>query len=365
MKAIILAGGYATRLRPISYALPKLLFPVLGKPMIFWTLDLLNEIDVQEVVLGVNYLADTLRAEVGTEYKGIEIKYSLESSPLGTAGPIRLASETIRLDETFIAMNGDVITNIDLAAMLKHHQESKASITDALHEVKESSRFGVVQLDDDGRIRRFVEKPKAGEAPSHLVNAGIYMFEPEVLQLITSNRKVSLEREIFPRLARDGKLNGFPFQGYWFDVGDLSDYQKANFTLLRERAQESLLREERTSVAVGATIRAPVFLGAATRIEEKATVGPRVIAAKNALIESGARISNSILFNGVNVGQGSVISGAIIASNVRIGRKVRIESGSVVSPYVNINDGVRIGRNAKIHPYKEIDLNVRPGAHAM
>jgi len=364
MKAIVLAGGYATRLRPISYALPKLLFPVLGKPMISWTLDLLDNIGVDEVVLGVNYLADSLRAEVGSKYKGMEIRYSLEDVPLGTAGPLKLASTKIRLDETFIAMNGDVIADVDLAKMLNHHKQTNASVTDALHEVKDPSRFGVVQLDDMGRVIRFVEKPKTREAPSRLVNAGIYVIEPEVLQMIPDTRKVSLEREIFTLLARDGKLIGFPFSGYWFDIGDLSEYQKANFALLQERAQGPL-REEDASVAANATIRAPVFLGEATKVESKATVGPCVIAAKNALIESGARVSNSILFDGVTIGEESIVSGAILASNVKIGRKVRIERGSIVSPYVQINDGVKVGRNAKIHPYKEIDSNIKPGTHAM
>ena len=148
MKAIVLAGGYATRLRPISYALPKLLFPVLGKPMIYWTLDLLKHHGVDEVVLAVNYLADSLRARLGEEYRGMRIQYSLENQPLGTGGPMKLASQTIRLKDTFIAMNGDVIAEIDLTEMLTNvMNKSKAAVTDALHEVRDPSRFGVVQLD--------------------------------------------------------------------------------------------------------------------------------------------------------------------------------------------------------------------------
>ncbi len=364
MKAIVLAGGYATRLRPISYALPKLLFPVLGKAMIYWTLDLLKRTGVDDVVLAVNYLADLLRSEVGTSYKGMRVTYSLETAALGTAGPLKLASTIIHLDETFIAMNGDVIPDIDLSKMLDLHKQMKASVTDALHEVKDPSRFGVVQLDDTGRITRFVEKPKARETPSRLVNAGIYVIEPEVLQMIPDKRKVSLEREIFPLLVRDGKLIGFQFSGHWFDIGAISEYQEANFALLQESAQGSL-REENTNVASNATIKVPVFLGEASKVESNAVVGPQVIAARDVLIESGARVSNSILFDGVTIGEASVVSGAIVASNVKIGRKVRIEQGSIVSPHVQIDDGVKIGRNAKIHPYKEIDSNIKPGTHAM
>ncbi len=365
MKAIVLAGGYATRLRPISYALPKLLFPVLGKPMIFWTLDLLAGFGVDEVVLGVNYLAGLLRAAIGNRYKDMHITYSLEETSLGTAGPIKLASQTISLTETFIAMNGDVIADIDLFKMLKHHEKTKAAITDALHEVKNPSRFGVVQLDPVWRIRRFVEKPKASEAPSHLVNAGIYLIEPQVLRIIPPSHKVSLEKEIFPVLARRGNLSGFPFPGYWFDIGDMSDYQKTNFTLLRKQAQESMSLGKRASLARDATFRPPSFLGDSSRIESRASVGPYVVIGKNGLIGRRARVHKSILFDGVTIGEGSIVSGAIIASNVTIGRRVRIETGSIVSSNVEIKDGVTVGRNVTIHPYKEIKVNIKPGAHVM
>jgi NDP-sugar pyrophosphorylase family protein len=365
MKAVILAGGYATRLRPISYALPKLLFPVLGKPMIYWTLDLLKGIGVGEVVLAVNYLADSLRMEVGSDYNGINIKYSLEKAPLGTGGPIKLASEDTRFDETFIVTNGDVIAEIDLAKMLNHHEQTGAMITDALHQVKDPTRFGVAQLDGEGRIRRFVEKPKAKEAHSRLINAGIYLVEPEVLQMIPANRKVSMEREIFPVLVSEGKLSGFPFSGDWFDIGSFSDYQRANFSLLQKHARPLVSRGREMRLARDAVIRAPVILGEGSRVESLASVGPRVLAGKHELIESGARVSNSILFDGVSVGEGSVVSGAILASGVKVGRGVRIATGSIISPHVQIHDGVKIGRNVIIHPYKEIEASIRPGTNAM
>jgi mannose-1-phosphate guanylyltransferase len=365
MKAIVLAGGYATRLRPISYVVPKLLFPVLGQPMIYWTLDLLRESGVNEGVLGVNYLADSLRARVGNTYKGVRIRYSSEETPLGTAGHIKLATREVRLNETFIVMNGDVIADIDLSKMLRHHEDTGAAVTDALHEVQDPSRFGVVQLDSKSRIRRFVEKPRVKEAPSRLVNAGIYVIEPEVLRMIPLGRKVSLEREIFPVLARDGRLSGFPFLRHWFDIGDLSEYQRANFALLQERSQKSLLREKRTSTADDATLRPPSFLGEGSRIDGKASVGPYALVGRNGQIKTRARVTNSILFDGVTIGEESVVSGAILASNVTVGRRVRIESGSILSPYVQINDGVKVGRKTIVHPYKEIALNIKPGTHIM
>jgi NDP-sugar pyrophosphorylase family protein len=365
LKAIVLAGGYATRLRPISYALPKLLFPVLGKPMIYWTLDLLRNVRTDEVILGVNYLAETLRACVGSTYKGMSIKYSLETEPLGTAGPIKLASTNTKIDETFIAMNGDVIAQINLAEMLKQHKETKALLTDALHEVNNPSRFGVVQLDPENRIRRFVEKPKPKQAPSRLVNAGIYLVEPDVLRKIPPDRRVSLEREIFPPLAEEGKLGGFPFSGHWFDIGNLADFRKANFAMLRDSTQTSVANERNTNIAKDAIIRKPVFLGEESKVESGASVGPRVLLGNNDSIERGAKVSNSILFDRVMIGKDSVVSGAILATGVKVGRRVRIGRGCIISPSVRIGDGVKVAAGAIIHPYKEIDRNVGAAAHVM
>jgi NDP-sugar pyrophosphorylase family protein len=365
MKAVVLAGGYATRLRPVSYAVPKLLFPVLGKPMIYWQLDLLKDFGVDEVVMAVNYLADLLKKNVGEKYRDMRLRYSNEVTPLGTAGPIKLASRAVRLDETFIAMNGDVICDIDLREMLRCHRENRALVTDALHEVRDPSRFGVVQIDPSGRIRRFVEKPKPKQTPSNVVNAGIYLIEPRVVRMIPFNRKVSLEREIFPVLAKRRALSGFVLSGNWFDIGSIEDFRKANFTLLNQRAKRVNLLSKHSHISGKATLRPPNLIGEANVIESEALVGPEVLTAKNVTVMRGARVSNSILFDGVKVGEESVISGTILASHATVGRKVRIQDGSVISSGVKINDGVKIGKNATIHPYKEVESNVEARTNVM
>jgi len=365
MKAIVLAGGFATRLRPISYAIPKLLFPILGKPMVYWTLDLLRECGVVEAVLGVNYLADSLRATVGDNYRGIRIKYSLEDKPLGTAGPIKLASNFIRLRDTFVAMNGDVIAQINLTQMRKHHQNSTAAVTDALHEVRNPSRFGVVQLDSARRIERFVEKPTLKEAPSRMINAGIYMIEPSVLNMIRPEHRVSLEREIFPILAKRRRLFGFPFQGYWFDIGSFSDYQRANFALLAKQGPRTIIRHEASRAAAQSRLLSPLLLGEGSIVEKAATLGPKALLGKHCRIMKRARVTGSILFDRVTVGIGSTVSGAIVASDVSVGDKVKIEPGTVISSHVQIHDGARIRRNAIIHPHREVATDVRSGAQIM
>lgn len=359
MKAVVLAGGFATRLRPISYVIPKLLFPVAGKPMIYWTLDLLKRFRVDEVVLCVNYLAEVLRKSVGDEYRGMRIRYSLEDSPLGTAGPIKLASRIMHLSSTFVAMNGDVVTNLRLDEMLKQHKISGGMVTDALHEVQDPSRFGVVEVDAASRILRFVEKPTRKQAPSRLINAGIYLIEPEVLKMIPSGRKVSLEKEIFPVLAARGKLAGYCARAFWFDIGNVSDYRKANFALTRRVTDNSVLRQGRSIAAEKSRLLAPCMIGRRSEIGRGARLGPNVILGKNVRLGERVVLSNSILFDDVKVGDGSKIKGAIIGSNSTVGERVRVATGAIISPGVHIHDTIKVGRGAVIHPYREIVENVK------
>jgi mannose-1-phosphate guanylyltransferase/phosphomannomutase len=191
------------------------------------------------------------------------------------------------------------------------------------------------------------------------------VIEPEVLKMIPSNRKVSLEREIFPLLVSGGKLSGFPFSGHWFDIGNLADYQKANFSLLEKQGQQSIPDTITGRLARDAVIRPPIVLGDESRVEGGASVGPLVVAGKNVHIDRNARVSGSILFDGVSLGENSVVSGAILAVGVKVAREARIADGSIVSPYVQIHDGVRIGRNSIIHPYKEIESSIRSGTNVM
>lgn len=365
MKAIVLAGGFATRLRPISYVIPKLLFPVAGKPMICWTLDLLKRFRVDEVVLGVNYLADSLRNVVGDEYRGMRIRYSLESCPLGTAGPIKLASKLVRLTKTFIAMNGDVIADINLSEMLQQHDSSRAAVTDALHEVDDPSRFGVVEIDSESRIVRFLEKPSLRDSPSRLVNAGVYLIDRSVLEMIPSGRSVSLEREIFPVLARRGKLGGFFHSDYWFDIGSLSEYRNANFALMKRMADGSVIRGGRRDVTKHPGLFPPSIIGKKSHIGRQVKLGPYVLVGNNVRIGARTKVSGSILFDDVVIGGQSTITGAILGSDTSIGRRVRIDAGAIISPSVVVRDGVRIGKGAIVHPHKQIVENIKPMVQVM
>ena len=222
--AVVLAGGRGTRLQPITHEIPKPLIPLHEKQLIEHIFDLLKKYGVRNVIVSIGYMGDKIKHGLGNGRKfGLNITYIEEEEPLGTAGPIKLASEY--LNETFIACNADELKEIDLADMYLAHRENKATATVALTTVDDPSAYGVARLQGN-KILEFVEKPSRDWAPSNLINAGLYMMEPEILSYIPDGFAM-LEKDVFPKLARDGKLFGYPFAGQWFDTGNMERYEKA------------------------------------------------------------------------------------------------------------------------------------------
>jgi NDP-sugar pyrophosphorylase family protein len=222
-KAIILAGGKGTRMRPLTYEMPKPMIPLKGKPLIQHIMELCRKYEIREIILSTGYLGDKIREHFGDgSHLGIDLKYVQESDEMGTAGPLLLAKN--QLDGPFLMFNGDVLSNIDLADLISFHQEQKGLATIALTQVEDTSSFGVARLKGH-RIVGFVEKPKSGQE-SKLINAGVYVLEPEVLKYIPPG-KAMLERDVFPKLSAEGKLFGYPFDGQWFDTGTPEAYENA------------------------------------------------------------------------------------------------------------------------------------------
>ena len=360
-----MAGGYATRLRPLSYALPKLLFPVGGTPLLEQTIEHLASFGVDEVILAVNYLADQLKQHFGDNYHGVAIRYSLETIPLGTGGPIALARPYLEKSETFLVMNGDILSDIDISAMQRLHRSKGALATIALHEVSDPTRFGVARLDEDLRIREFVEKPKLSEAPSRLVNAGVYLMEPPVIDRIASGRKVIIEREVFPFLAKEGSLLGYVHSGTWFDIGNIADYVKANFALLDSKSKGVIIRGEDANIAASAKLTGPLYIGDHTTIEGNVKLGPQTIIGSNVKVGASATIRGSVIFDHVVIGGSSLIEKAVIGNSVLIGREVVVGEGSVVAGHVSIRDRVRLAHNVYVHPHKEINEDILKPGHVV
>jgi NDP-sugar pyrophosphorylase family protein len=226
-KALILAGGKGTRLRPLTYKIPKGLIEVQGKTLTEWLFELFKKYGIRDVILSVGYLADKMRDYFtdGSKF-GMNIDYVEEdpNKPLGTAGPLKLAKDM--LTDSFIVSNGDELKCINIPRMFRLHKRKNALVTIALTTVDDPSLYGVARL-DGSRILEFVEKPKKSEAPSNLINSGFYIIEPEVIEMIPKGKFCMLEKEIFPKLAREGRLRGFPFSGQWFDTGNMERLERA------------------------------------------------------------------------------------------------------------------------------------------
>lgn len=355
MKALILAGGVGTRLRPLTCTKPKILLPIVNKPLLDWTLQSLVKHSVKEAILAVNYKAETIIRQYGNEKYGVKIVYSMETEPLGTGGPIRKAEELLGKSEPFIVANGDILTDVNYKELMRKHEQNRDAIaTIVLFRVEDPSRYGTVQLTENNRITRFVEKPKAKEAPSNLINAGIYVLDPQIFDFIPLGRQVSLEHEVFPKLAEEGKLYGYVFNGLWVDIGKPKDYLKANKLLL-----DTLnVKHEETEAKLGVEIVNPVLLGENVVIGERSKIGPYVVMSDNVTVGRNVLIQNSVVFNETTILDFSSINGGIVGGKVRVGRHVKILDECILGDHVVIRDDVTLAQGVTVCPYKVVSESV-------
>lgn len=351
MKAVVLAGGAGTRLRPLTNTIPKQVLPVVEVPMIERVLAYLGDHGVTEVVLSLGYLHDAFltlfpEGRIG----GVSLRYALEPEPLDTAGAVGFAARTAGIDETFLVVNGDVLTDLDIGALVRFHASRAAEGTIALTEVDEPSAFGMVPTDDDGKVLDFVEKPPPGSAADGLVNAGTYVLEPSVIERIATGRRVSIEREIFPAMAAGGALYGFPSKDYWTDTGTPVQYLQCQLDLLSGRrphppAPDALRMDGDVwrlgeSVADGDVVGA-TMLGAASYVAGGALVDGGVVGAGARVLE-GAEVHDSILLPGSVVRAGASVSRSLVGEGAVIGEDAIVESLSVVG------GGAEVAANAHL-----------------
>jgi len=332
MQLVIIAGGLGKRLRPITLNRPKALVPLVGRPQIVHTFDSLPA-SCDEVIVAVNHMFEQVRDFFQTNKFGVEVRVVEEPTPLGTGGAIRNVRDYV--DGTFAVYNGDVVDTIDFDRLLGAHTAGHGIGTIALWPVDDPAAFGVVAV-EKGRITQFIEKPAPGEAPSNLVNAGRYVFEPEVFDFIEPGRAVSLEREVFPRLIPHG-LVPFRYEGYWSDGGTLSTYLNAQ-RLLLDAGRAKISPD--ADVTAGA-IRPPVHIGAGSFVEGR--VGPHVVLGKACRI-GRATLTNAALLEGVSVDDKAELTGSIIGAGAAIGEGARIRDSILgdklqVPPHATIVDG--------------------------
>ncbi len=328
MKALLIAGGFGTRLRPLTYTRPKHLLPIANRPHLHHVFDLLQQHGIDEVVLLTSYMADTFSASVvhGKE-RGMKVEVTYEETPLGTAGAIKNARGFIGR-ETFFAFNGDILTDMDLTAMLKFHYEREAEATIVLTPVEDPSAYGVVPTDGDGRVQGFIEKPPPGEAPTNLINAGVYIMEPSILDRIPAGVEYSAERALFPGLVEeDARLFATGTDAYWMDIGTPAKYLQANLDALSgafrtvavgapgEGASEV---SDDASIAEGSIVVASA-IGERCVLQDRAQVRGSVLL-PGAKVGAGARVVDSILGEGVQVEPGAIVEGQTVADAERISR---------------------------------------------
>lgn len=323
MRAVVLVGGFGTRLRPLTNSVPKPMLPVGHVPIIERLIDNLVRGGVTDVTLALGFRPEPfIEAFPDGTCAGATLRYAVEPEPLDTGGAIRFAALFAGIDSTFVVANGDVLTDLDVGALAAFHCRNNAEATLHLTPVDDPSAFGVVDSDTAGLVRRFIEKPPVGTAPSNLINAGTYIFEPSVIARIPDGRKVSIEREVFPLLAADQRLWAMPTDDYWIDTGQPDLYLRANLDIItRVRAERSWAH----GVADGAVIGEGVALS-------------DTVVAHGASIDAGADVSDSVLLSGAHVGAGAHVSRSVVMG--RVGERA-VVSDCVIGADVVIADGTR------------------------
>jgi mannose-1-phosphate guanylyltransferase/phosphomannomutase len=364
VKAVVMAGGEGTRLRPLTSNQPKPMVPIVGKPCMEHILELLREHGLTDVVVTVAFLPQAIRGYFGEgETLGMQIGYSVEESPLGTAGSVRLAAK--QLDDTFVVISGDALCDVDLGALIAFHQEREAAVTIGLKAVDNPLEFGIVVTDEEGRIERFLEKPSWSQVFSDTINTGIYVLEPEVLRHIPTDQPYDFSKELFPYLLEMGRpLYGYVMDGYWQDIGNLDQFRQANYDALEQnvrlnipgiRIRGNVWLGEGVEIGDLDQIEGPAFLGNYCRIAPGASVGSHSVLSNNVTLRERARTSRSVIDASTHIGRSTLIEAAILGRSCDIRAHVRIHEGVAVGDEVTIGAESVIMPGVRIYPYKEVE----------
>jgi mannose-1-phosphate guanylyltransferase len=328
VRAVVLVGGFGTRLRPLTLTTPKQMLPVAGRPMIERVFAHLAEHGIDDAVLSLGYRADAFTGAYPDDVcAGVHLSYAEEPEPLDTAGAVRFAARAAGIDERFLVVNSDVMTDFDLSALMAFHEEHGAEGTIALTPVDDPSHFGVVTTDEHGRVQAFIEKPSRDEAPTNLINAGYYVLEPSVIDRIAEGRRVSIERETFPAMVADGTLFARPDDAYWIDVGTPERYLQATLDFLDGRREEALEAE---------VLLPPDLLIDPTATVERSILGP------GCRVLEGARVVDSVLHGGVTVGVGASVRRSVAGPMAVIG------DGAVLDELTVLGDGAHVDAGATL-----------------
>jgi mannose-1-phosphate guanylyltransferase / phosphomannomutase len=365
MRAVLMAGGSGTRLRPLTCDLPKPMVPILNRPIAEHIINLLKRHNIYEVIATLHYLPDAMRDyfQDGSDF-GVQMTYAVEEDqPLGTAGCVKNIAEL--LDETFLVISGDSITDFDLTAAIQFHKQQKSKATLILTRVPNPIEFGVVITDKDGRINRFLEKPSTSEIFSDTVNTGTYILEPEVLEYLPANTECDFSKDLFPLLlAKDEPMYGYIAQGYWCDVGHLDAYRESQYDALDRKVHlDVAYKEVSPSVWVGqntyidpsAQIEAPAVIGDNCRIGARVQIEGGTVIGDNVTIGTDANLKRPIVWNGAIMGDESHLSACVIARGARVDRRAHVLEGAVVGSLSSVGEEAQISPFIRVWPSKKIE----------
>jgi mannose-1-phosphate guanylyltransferase / phosphomannomutase len=363
-----MAGGEGTRLRPLTSNQPKPMVPIVGKPCMEHIVELLRSHGFDDIVVTLAFMPQTIRGYFGTgEAHGVRISYSVEETPAGTAGSVKLAEEA--LDEPFVVISGDALCDIDLAAVVRFHREREALVTIALKSVDNPLEFGIVVTDEDGRIERFLEKPSWSQVFTDTINTGIYVVQPEVLAHVPIDRAYDFAKELFPRLLEKGRpLYGYVADGYWQDIGNLDQYRQANFDALDELVNLNVPGIRlRGNVWVGEgvelddieTVEGPAFIGNYCRIHPRARVGAYSVLSASVTLREHARTAHSIVDAGTYIGRSAALEGAIVGRSCDIREHARLHEGVAIGDQTTIGDEAVVSPGIRVYPFKEIEAGTQ------
>jgi len=350
MKAVVLIGGEGTRLRPLTFNTPKAIMPILNRPFLEHLLGYLKEHGVTDAILAMGYLPDPIQSCLGDGTQlGVRLTYLVEESPLGTAGAVKNAESY--LDGPFLVLNGDIITGIDLTAMMKRHKEVKPKVSIALTPVDNPTIYGVVETDTRGMVQRFVEKPTWDKVTTNMINAGIYILEPEVLAHIPASTPSMFENYLFPRLLEIGEpILGYPSDAYWIDIGTPEKYLKANHDLLLQQAGRGIQAKEKSQFHPTAQIEGPVLIAEGCIIAEGAELKGPVVLGPHCEIGKGAVVQGAVLWHHSRVGEKAILKNCVVCSHSYVEQGSHVPDNCVLGDSVTVASGNILDKGTRVWP---------------
>ena len=366
MKAVIMAGGEGSRLRPLTSLRPKPMVPIVNQPVMEHIIGLVKHHGIDQVVATLAFMPAVIQDYFGAgEEWGVEIRYAVEESPLGTAGSVKNAAHLLDSDEPFVVISGDALTDIDLTELARFHKEKGAAVTIALKRVSDPLDFGVVITDESGRIERFLEKPTWGQVFSDTINTGIYIVEPWVLDYIPEGVSFDFSADLFPKLmADDHPLYGLAVEGYWCDVGSRESYLEVHRDILNGKsktfvpgvhAREGLWVGESAKIHATATLGTGVVIGENVTVRADAVIGDYTVIDDNCVVGQGVTLTHSVVWGDTFIGKGAQVSGAVLCRHVDVRGNAVVSAGAVIGDESVVGQGAHVGADVQVFPYKRIE----------